>query len=195
MRSVRGELRTLVTVLLSGLALACRGDDAPDSPDAVNGRAGVDTSRALHIADPQLFAVCDTLGALVDSVTPRPVLRTNGRFTGAALGAVRYGCHITAADTLQPDVAERPLAVVWRSLVARGWSLDQAYVADGPDGSMLGLRHGTTLCVLQHFWETGSDDERVPRPETPFHYEMVVECFREAARGDPRDTITDTLTR
>jgi hypothetical protein len=147
---------------------------------------GEEGSRALQLADPELYATCDSLDQWVHAVVPRGAQRTNGRFTGTARGATRFGCRITAADTLAPDLPQRPLELVWQNLAARGWTVEQAYVADSPEGSMLGLRSDTVLCVLQHSWQTASDDERAARPDVPVPYELAVECFREAARGSER---------
>jgi hypothetical protein len=177
--------RSAVVVALAFLGLtACErrpGRDRGEAGDAPRS----DNGRALQLADPQLFATCDSLAQWVRAVVPRGAQRSYGRFTGSTRGFTRYGCRITAADTLAPDVPQRPLEVVWQSLAARGWTVDQAYVADSPEGSMLGLRSGSVLCVLQHHWPAASDDERAVRPEVPVPYELGVECFREARQPGP----------
>jgi hypothetical protein len=170
----------VVTLAFLGLAACERrpGRDRARADDA----SRADNGRALQLADPQLYATCDSLDQRVREVVRRGAERNYGRFTGSARGGIRYGCRITASDTLAPDVPQRPLEVVWQSLAARGWTVDQAYVADSPEGSMLGLRDGSVLCVLQHHWPAASDDERAARPEVPVPYELGVECFREAPR-------------
>ena len=176
---LRVERRCVAAAALV-LLLACNRD-APDGSGGERGAAGTDSGRALQLADPELFAACDTLEQWVDKVLRGEVARSNGRFTGSARGLTRYGCRLTAADTLAPDVP-RPLESVWQALAMRGWTLDNAYMADGPEGSMLGLRSGSLLCVLQHYWEAASDDERATSPDVPFRYDVEVECYREAAR-------------
>jgi hypothetical protein len=182
----RAELRRgtgVLAVALVFLALAAcerrgpRGGAARDSA-----ASGADSGRALQLADPELYATCDTLEQSVNSVVSGGTQRTNGRFTGIARGLTRYGCRITATDVLPPEAPKRPLEAVWQGLAARDWTVEQAYVADGPEGSMLGLRSGSRLCVLQHSWQVPSDDERAARPDVAVPYNIEVECFREAAR-------------
>jgi hypothetical protein len=186
MRWQRAELCRPSWAAAAALALLAAAACEP-RPPRDRGAQGDDTSRAdsgraLQLADPALYATCDTLEQAVRGVVTRGAQRINGRFTGTARGATRYGCRITAADVLAPDAPQRPLEVVWKGLAGRGWTVEQSYVADGPEGSMLGLRSGSRLCVLQHSWQTGSDDERASRPDVAVPYEIAVECFREAAR-------------
>jgi hypothetical protein len=186
MRWPRSELRRRRWAVAAALVLlgagACERGPSRDAAGEANHAPRADTGRALQLADPALYATCDSLEQWVRGVVPRGAQRTNGRFTGIARGLTRYGCHITAADVLAPDAPQRPLESVWQNLAARGWTVEQEYVADGPDGSMLGLRSGSVLCVLQHSWQTASDDERAARPDVPVPYELAVECFREASR-------------
>jgi hypothetical protein len=189
MRWPRAELCRSTWVVALAVAVlttaACERRDARDRAGQGDDSSRADTGRALQLADPELYATCDSLEQSVRAVVTRGAERTNGRFTGAARGATRYGCRITAADVLSPDAPQRPLEAVWQGLAARGWTVEQAYVADGPEGSMLGLRSGSLLCVLQHSWQTGSDDERAARPDVDVPYEIAVECFREASRQPP----------
>lgn len=128
------------------------------------------------------MAACDSIHAWIRGTIPSPVTRTDGRYTGSARGATRYGCQIAAADTLQPEVRQRPFDVVRDALVRQGWTEELTYVADGPEGSMVGLRDDSRVCVLEQYWESGSDDERAVVPHSPIPYDLKVECFREAAR-------------
>jgi hypothetical protein len=163
--------------LLALVMCACgeRGADAGD-------RLDVDSSHALHIADPALMAACDSIDSWIRSAIRTPVNRTDGRYTGTARGATRYGCQIVAADTLQLEATVRPFDTVRDALTRAGWTEELAYSADGPEGSMLGLRDDSRVCVLQHYWEAGSDDERAVVPHAPVPYDLRIECFREAAR-------------
>jgi hypothetical protein len=189
LRSPSLEVRR-ATALLASALLALTSCERRDARDPTDGEepSGADSGRALQLADPQLYATCDTLEQSVTAVVTRGAQRTNGRFTGTARGLTRYGCRITAADVLPPEAPQRPLEAVWQGLAARGWTVEQAYVADGPEGSMLGLRSSSLLCVLTHSWQTGSDDERAARPDVAVPYNIEVECFREAARQPPSTT-------
>jgi hypothetical protein len=186
MRWLRVELCRPSWAAAAALALlavaACEPRAPRDRGSRGDDTSRADTGRALQLADPELYATCDTVEEAVRGVVTRGAQRINGRFTGTARGVTRYGCRITAADVLAPDVPQRPLEAVWQGLAARGWTVEQSYVADSPEGSMLGLRSGSRLCVLQHSWQTGSDDERAARPDVAVPYEIAVECFREASR-------------
>lgn len=191
MRSSRRDHSSplLAAALVSAALFACRADAPPGAelpPDTAAAGVGTDTGRALQLADPALFAACDSIARWFDGMAGGPVERVDGRFTGTVRGAVRYGCRISVADTLQPGVDQRPMERIWQILADRGWQGDPAWEADGPEGAMVGLRDGTVLCVLQQSWFAGSDDERAGTPEQPVRYEMSAECFREPVRTPAR---------
>jgi hypothetical protein len=146
-----------------------------------------DTARAIGRADPQLTAVCDTLGEWLRASMAREPESTYGRFTGSIRGTTRHGCRFAAVDTLPPDPPLLPLDRVWEEMSTRGWTLEPAYTAEGPEGRMAGMRRGTILCVLQHYWDVGSDDERAAQRVTAFRYDVRIECFREAPRSPAGD--------
>lgn len=185
-RSDASRRRCAVAAGLMVLLLpACdrqRGDEEQVPP----GAAG-DTARAIERADPQLTAVCDTLGEWLRMGMAREPESTYGRFTGSIRGTIRHGCRFTAVDTLPPDPPLLPLDRVWEEMSTRGWTLEPAYTAEGPEGRMAGMRRGTILCVLQHYWDVGSDDERAAQWVTPSRYDVRIECFREARRTPADD--------
>ena len=55
-------------------------------------------------------------------------------------------------------------------------------MAESSDGAMTGMRSGTLVCVLQHYWQADSDDERVALPTDRYAYNLELECFRDAPR-------------
>lgn len=167
-------------VVIALVAAGCdRGGEPP--PVADDAAPAGDTSRAIERADPELTAVCDTVGRLLHASMGVQPEATLGRFTGSVRGTARYGCRFAATDTLPPDMP-RPLDRVWQSLAQRGWVMEPAYSADGPEGRLAAMRHESLLCVLQHYWEVGSDDERAEQWVAPARYDALVECFREAPR-------------
>jgi hypothetical protein len=175
--TLRARSNVRLTVIALVACVAC-GDRQGNDGDGLQ----VDSSNALHIADPALMAACDSIDAWIRSATTASVQRTDGKYTGSTRGATRYGCQIAAADTLQPEAGVRPFDTVRDALMRAGWSEELVYSADGPEGSMLGLRDDSRVCVLQHYWEAGSDDERAAVPHMPMPYDLRVECFREAPR-------------
>jgi hypothetical protein len=190
MPSVRELRRTLnagvacVGTLLAAPLVAGCDRTAPPPPAARLGDAP-DNVHPLAVADPELAAACDTLEQLLGSAMPGRTTSHRGSFAHGVQASVRYGCSLAAADTLQADTPVRPLDRAWTLLEQRAWSVDPAWVAEGPEGRMAGFRRGSLLCVLQHFWNVGSDDERAADWATPVWYEARVECFREPPRTSP----------
>lgn len=165
--------------VLFAACTACADAPAP-SPDVRD--TARDTATPLEVADPALVQACDSLEQWTRAAATKPVRREDGRFIGVR-GVQRWGCRVVLADTLAPELAERPLDVVQRTLAARGWQHEQDYAADSSEGAMLGMRSGTLVCVLQHYWQSHSDDERAAQPTEPYRYDLELECFREAQRS------------
>ena len=166
--------------LLAVLSTACSGTPVPASGSRDAER---DTASPMQVADPELVLACDSLQRWTAALTGQPQ-RQDGQLTVGNARLPRWGCSITAADTLAP-AARRPLDSLRSTLVARGWSPEQNYAAESSDGGMVGVRRGTLLCVLQHFWQAHSDDERAAEQTEHYRYDLQIECFREAARSAP----------
>jgi len=103
------------------------------------------------------------------------------------VGATRTGCELTANGTrsTQPDtVGSRDSGGdLADGLAAAGWVDVPRYTADGPDGSIFGMRSRETLCIFRGSWDGGddSDSSYVPSPE----WELVAHC----APQEPGDSV------
>lgn len=173
------------------VAAGCQRDADDAAPPG--GAPGVESPPQVSGEDPQLMMACDSVEEWVRGAITRPVQRIDGEFSGTARGVQRSGCRITATDTLPADLPKRPLELVWQTLAEHGWDVEPSYIADSPEGSMLGMRRESILCVLQHYWATETDDERAAVPDQPAPYDLSVECFREAPGATATDTARSTV--
>lgn len=177
MASMRDRRRLAAAFACSLTLAACdraaqtgRDDDVP-----------ADATGAGRI-DAELTAACDTIARRLRDVMVGAVDEERGRYTGSIRGTERDGCHFTAVDTLNADAPQRPLEAVWMALADQGWVVDQAYAAEETEGRMVGMRNASILCVLQHYWDVPSDDDRATHWLGPVAYNVRVECFRESSR-------------
>jgi hypothetical protein len=147
------------------------------APEPAAGAPSEDAPHTTPLADPLLTAACDTVRELLAAaMTDSQLLVAWGPFSGSLHGDDRLGCTFAAADSLPPFLPHRPLDHVWIELERDGWVAVPAYSADGPEGRLAGLRRGSILCVLQHFWNAGSDDERAADWSSSMWYEVRAEC-------------------
>jgi hypothetical protein len=144
--------------------------------------AAADSASPIEVADPELFAACDSLEQWTRTTGPDDVQRTDGQFTGAVRPLPRWGCRLVAVDSLNADSTRQPLELLRVALDGRGWTVEQDFVAESSEGAMTGMRLGTLVCVLQHYWDAHSDDERAARPADRYAYHLELECFRDAPR-------------
>ena len=163
--------------LLALLLLAACNPSAPAPPSTT-----ADSANPIQVADPELFAVCDSLERWTRAAGGRDVHRSDGQFTGAVRPLPRWGCQLVMRDTLTADSTARPLDLVRTHLTARNWSIEQDFVAESSEGTMVGLRNATLVCVLQHYWNADTDDERAAATGERYAYNLELECFRDAPR-------------
>lgn len=172
------DRRRLAAAFACSLALAACDRTAQTGQDDEVAAGGTGAGRA----DAELAAACDTIARRLRDVMVGNVDEARGRYTGSIRGVERDGCHFTATDTLNADAPQRPLEAVWLELAEQGWVVDQAYAAEETEGRMVGMRTGSILCVLQHYWDVPSDDDRASDWLGPVAYHVRAECFRESAR-------------
>ena len=165
--------RALALVLLA----ACN----PSAPQPAGTAA--DSASPIQVADPELFAVCDSLERWTRATGDRDVQRSDGQFTGTVRPLPRWGCQLVMRDSLTADSTPRPLDLIRTNLATRGWNIEQDFVAESSEGTMVGLRSGTLVCVLQHYWNADTDDERAAAPGERYAYNLELECFRDAPRS------------
>jgi hypothetical protein len=172
------DRRRLVAAFVCSLALAACDRTAQNGQDDEVPAGDTDAGRI----DAELAAACDTIARRLREVMVGAVDEARGQYTGSIRGIERHGCHFTATDTLSADAPQRPLEAVWLALAEQGWVVDQAYAAEETEGRMVGMRNASILCVLQHYWDVGSDDDRASDWLGPVAYHVRAECFRESPR-------------
>lgn len=64
------------------------------------------------------------------------------------------------------DTTACPVEMIEHALFKSGWTYADGYSADGPDGTVLGLKSRKFLCVIEGRWEGGDDSDStyVPKP-------------------------------
>ncbi|MEW6439338.1 MAG: hypothetical protein AB1640_00235 [bacterium] len=120
-------------------------------------------------------AACEGLAKLASECPGATLQRGDGMFIDEVGGRERIGCCLMirgsfAALRGAPDVAER----LHDSLPSRGWKEELRYAADGPDGTMFGMRKGSVLCVVKGRWNGGDDEDPSYAPSDL--YEVTVDC-------------------
>lgn len=151
----------------AGREAPARGFSPTTSADGV-------PAEALPKAD--LAAVCDTVAAWLDRVWPASAVRMDTDYRDHFAGLQRHGCAVSlrgGPDTPGGD----PKAALESFLTDRGWTPDLRYSADGPDGSMVGMRQGASLCALQLERTGGDDSTAEPPPLAHRPYTFRIECF------------------
>jgi hypothetical protein len=132
-------------------------------------------------------ATCDTAAALVHQVLALEVKREDGNFFDSFRGVQRLGCRLSAEGSFAtlPDSARSagPVGAVEKAFGRHGWRAELRYMADGPDGSNVGLRRLDQLCVVVGRWDGGDDSDTTSAPPTEEEnrYEAIVECARDVS--------------
>jgi len=162
--------------LLAALGCGSAGPDASPQEGPPPGPA----QPALDAAD----AACDSLSAIGRRVLDIDVQRSadpevENPYVRAEPGP-RPGCRVMGADSTDRTAA--PVAEVYEALERAGWTPLLSYMADGPDGSVVGLHRDGVLCVITGRWDGGdvSDSTYVRAPG----YDVEGVCFRM----EPADT-------
>jgi len=103
------------------------------------------------------------------------VRRASGSFEdpwGGRLTTCRLMIHGTFRDKPPYDDAIKLLEQYFERA---GWKSDEECSADGPDGTVWGVRRGGVRCLVEGRWEGGDDSDTtaVPSPE----YDVTVDCL------------------
>lgn len=115
-------------------------------------------------ATPLAAEACTTLQTVVQETLGVTVEQENAAaFTSAFGDLTGQSCRLTASGTGEDftnfvEVAQKLITL----LEAQGWAQDMQYVADGPTGTVVGLRHtgadnGNQLAILAVNWEPAPD--------------------------------------
>lgn len=132
-------------------------------------------------------ATCDSAAVIVRKVLALDVRREDGSYFDSARETPRIGCRLTALGSFATfGDSLGPVDAVAEALKKRGWRADLRYMADGPDGSDVGLRLRDMLCQVVGHWNGGDEEEDTaatprPRTEEENRFQAIVECARDIA--------------
>jgi hypothetical protein len=90
-----------------------------------------------------------------------------------------YAYYISVSDTL-----ECPMTRLEYALDAAGWTVNNAYIVDGPDGGVMGFVSKRYFCFVEGHWDGGdaTDPGYVPAPGCS----VAVVCVPRRADDVPR---------
>ena len=129
---------------------------------------------------PTVANACDAVALVARVVVGPDLKREDGSFTDSFRGDARVGCRLhwygvpTVADTVDETMA------LSDALAAHGWAQDLRYMADGPNGSDVGLRRLDVLCELIDRVNGGDDTDTTTASAPPDSARLlIVECARD----------------
>ena len=160
---------------ISSQASAARGDHSLV-------RSGAIPSAVRVACDSASIITRETL-----SITPR---REEGDYFDTPRETPRAGCRLFVKGSFKalPNEAG-PVDALWASFKRHGWRNDLSYGADGPDGSVVGIRMRNNLCIVTGRWNGGDDSDTTPPPPTAADdiYEAFVECSQDIVSNKDSD--------
>ena len=184
----RPERGILVAVVL--YAFGCGGEPGNRHPgrdsSTDSAKAGPATSEQVQPSalPPALRATCDSAAVIAREALNLDLTREDGRYADSFQGTPRLGCRIRGWGSFaELGNTAGPVEAVDTAFKLRGWRADLRFMADGPDGSDVGLRRRDMLCLVMGRWSGHDDEDPVARPprEEEDRYELIVECARTAA--------------
>jgi hypothetical protein len=133
---------------------------------------------SLHRAElpAAVWAARDSIGAFLAGRPGITLARGSGRFVDPSGLRLLTTCRLTIRGSFKttpyPHDAETRLG---EFLGQRGWKADHECAADGPDGTLWGVRRGGVRCLVAASWDGGDDSDStyVPRDD----YEVIVDCL------------------
>jgi hypothetical protein len=175
--------------------VAAPPESAPVKPAPVSSSAHELVQPA--VLPPDIRATCDSAAALVHQALALEIKREDGGYFDSFQGAHRLGCRLKAAGpfaALKDSVG--PVGAIENAFTRRGWKGDLRYMADGPDGSDIGVRRLDQLCLVLGRWDGGDDGDTTSAPPTEEEsgYEAVVECAQDVASNKDAG-VPDSLWR
>lgn len=171
-------------------AFGCGGEPGNRQParDSSTDSAMADPATSEQVQPsslpPALRATCDSAAVIAREALNLDLTREDGRYADSFQGTPRLGCRMTGRGSFATLGKSSGLVeTVDTAFKLRGWRADLRFMADGPDGSDVGLRLGDMLCLVMGRWSGHDDEDTVARPprEEEDRYELIVECSRDAA--------------
>lgn len=132
-------------------------------------------------AYPSLAAACDLVQQVMTARLQEPVTRADSvGFENEFVRARRTGCELKASGTFVREHGDTATGSsssdgdLADALTAAGWVAIPRYMADGPDGSVAGMRSRETVCIFTWRWDGGDDSDSTYVPSDA--WELVTHC-------------------
>jgi hypothetical protein len=111
------------------------------------------------------------------------IRREDGDYFDSFQGIRRQGCRLSAEGSFA-DLGQTggPVTILETAFRRHGWRGDLRYMADGPDGSDVGLRRLDRLCLVLGRWDGGDDGEDTTSTspaEPQGRFQTTLECARD----------------
>ena len=204
-------MRRPATLLAAITVLGCAPSrDSAPAPRATVGLhvgeaapvARLDTTSLATVGGaprPQLTDVragCDSAAALMRAALGLKPTRTDGPFKDTWTQSTRIGCTIIADGTFKAlNNRGSPVDVLLDSFTSHGWR-GSGHEADGPDGSVVGVRSRDILCVIRGEWDGGDDSEpdtATAKADVDQSYRATIECSRDVVVNDSTTGVPDAI--
>ena len=182
---MRSLARLGVASGLAILAAACAPDERPA---AVAATGDVSAPAAAAIRDSRVDAAAWNACLVGDTLLrrmPGVALKWTAAIPFDSLwhGATqRWACRLSVAGHVPP--AYEPVDSLIHWLGERGWNARTTISADGPDGTVQGVRRFPVTCLVEGRWDGGDDSDSTHVPSDTI--EVHLGCTRTVA--------SDTLT-
>lgn len=121
---------------------------------------------------PSFETARDSVGAMVERAV-RSIARPQGSKIQVSRAKERFKYWYAGDSTdawvfriVVTDSSECPLSRLEYALGEAGWTAHPAYIADGPDGGVMGFVSKRHFCVVEGHWDGGDDSDStyVPKP-------------------------------
>jgi hypothetical protein len=121
----------------------------------------------------RVWAARDSIATMLAQVRGVTVTRSSGRLEDP-FGRLHVACRLTVNGRFANDgTGAADLLGPW--LEAHGWVSDGECSADGPDGTVWGMRRQGVRCLVSGQWDGGDDSDSTYVPSRD--YVVIIDCL------------------
>jgi hypothetical protein len=167
-------LASLVIIALTPPAIPRMGGAWIASAEAAAGAPRDSLRRS--VLPRAVWAARDSIAAMLSGRPELTVVPVSGRFPHPYDGSLLTGCWLTIHGSFDEKTPpEDALSLIGQYFERTGWQDDGECSADGPDGTLWGVRRAGVRCLVGGRWDGGDDSDStyVPSPE----YDVTVDCL------------------
>jgi hypothetical protein len=140
---------------------------------------------------------CDSASIITREALAIAPHREEGDYFDTRRETPRTGCRLVVIGSFKALPNESgPVDNLWATFKRHGWRHDISFSADGPDGSVVGMRLRSNLCIVTGRWDGGDDSDTTPPPPTEQdnNYEAIIECAQDIVSNKDTD-VPDSVWR